>query len=65
MSAVDSPCVKVCVMDPQRGLCIGCWRTLDEIAAWGGMSDAERRKVIAALAARSEQKTALHRSRKT
>jgi predicted Fe-S protein YdhL (DUF1289 family) len=65
MSAVASPCVKVCVMDPQRGLCIGCWRTLDEIAAWGSMSDAERRKVIAALEARSEQKTGLHRSRKT
>ena len=29
-------------MDPARGVCIGCCRTLDEIARWGGMSDAER-----------------------
>ena len=33
--AVKSPCIKVCQMDPQRGLCLGCARTLDEIARWG------------------------------
>jgi hypothetical protein len=29
-------------MDPQRDLCLGCKRTLDEIARWATMSDAER-----------------------
>ena len=29
-----SPCIKVCVIDPASGLCTGCWRSLDEIAAW-------------------------------
>ncbi|HKQ28542.1 MAG TPA: DUF1289 domain-containing protein [Burkholderiales bacterium] len=52
MAAVLSPCVKVCAMDPARGLCIGCWRTLDEIARWGTMSDSEREAVIAALPGR-------------
>jgi uncharacterized protein len=39
-------------MDPQRGLCLGCARTLDEIARWGSMSDAERDRVLAQLPAR-------------
>jgi predicted Fe-S protein YdhL (DUF1289 family) len=44
-----SPCINVCVMDPARGLCRGCCRTLDEIARWGGMTDAERSRVMDAL----------------
>jgi predicted Fe-S protein YdhL (DUF1289 family) len=36
-------------MDPQRGVCIGCYRTLDEIGRWTGMTDAERERIIAAL----------------
>ena len=39
-------------MDPQRGLCLGCARTLDEIARWGSMSDAERRALLLLLEAR-------------
>ena len=39
-------------MDPARGVCIGCCRTLDEIACWGGMSEEERRSVLQALPAR-------------
>ena len=52
--AVNSPCVKVCEMDPQRGLCLGCARTLDEIARWGGMSDAERERIMAELPERRD-----------
>ena len=46
---MKSPCVKVCVMDPERGLCRGCYRTLDEIARWASMSDAEREKIMKEL----------------
>ena len=46
---MKSPCIKVCQMDPARGLCLGCQRTLDEIARWGGMSDAERETILAEL----------------
>jgi predicted Fe-S protein YdhL (DUF1289 family) len=41
-------------MDPQRGVCLGCCRTLDEIVAWGSMSEAERDGVMAALASRRQ-----------
>ena len=54
--SLRSPCVKVCAMDPVRGLCIGCWRTLDEIARWGAMSETEREAVMAALPAREAAK---------
>ena len=39
-------------MDPQSGYCRGCQRTLDEIARWGQMSEAEQRAVLKALATR-------------
>lgn len=42
---VPSPCLSVCRMDPASGLCEGCLRTLDEIAAWGALPDEERRAV--------------------
>jgi len=49
---VPSPCNNVCRMKPDTGLCEGCFRTLDEIAAWPAMSDAEKRTVLAQLPAR-------------
>jgi predicted Fe-S protein YdhL (DUF1289 family) len=52
MSALRSPCVKVCAMDPGRGVCLGCCRTLEEIGRWSAMTDAERDAVMAGLPAR-------------
>ncbi|MGQ0546961.1 MAG: DUF1289 domain-containing protein [Betaproteobacteria bacterium] len=51
---MKSPCVKVCQMDPQRGLCLGCARTLDEIAGWASMQASERDAVLAQLPARGD-----------
>jgi predicted Fe-S protein YdhL (DUF1289 family) len=39
-------------MNPQTGLCEGCYRTLDEIAAWSGMSAQDRRAVLDRLPSR-------------
>jgi len=50
---MESPCVKVCLLHPQAGLCIGCYRTPDEIAAWGAMTPGARRAVMAELPARA------------
>jgi predicted Fe-S protein YdhL (DUF1289 family) len=49
---ISSPCRKTCAVDGRTGLCIGCGRTLPEIAAWGRLSEAERLSIIAALPAR-------------
>lgn len=42
---LPSPCISVCRMDAASGLCEGCMRTLDEIAAWGMMDNVSRRAV--------------------
>ena len=52
---VPSPCVSVCRMDMNANFCLGCTRTLDEIAAWGRMEDGEKREVWAAIAQRIEE----------
>ncbi|MGI9464556.1 MAG: DUF1289 domain-containing protein [Aestuariivirgaceae bacterium] len=46
---IESPCVKICVVDPQSGYCIGCGRTREEIAGWLAMSPPQRSDVIEAL----------------
>ena len=53
---IQSPCIKVCVMNPAAGICSGCGRTLDEIARWGMMSDAERARVMQELPQRLKNK---------
>jgi uncharacterized protein len=54
LGPVRSPCTSVCVLDPARGWCTGCHRTLDEIAGWGSYSEDEKRAVLARLAARRQ-----------
>lgn len=49
-AAVPSPCIQVCRIDAHTGLCEGCARTLDEIAAWGGLDEAQRRAVLVRIA---------------
>ncbi len=46
---IDSPCVKVCVLHPGAKLCMGCYRTGDEIARWSRMAPEERRSIMDAL----------------
>jgi len=50
--APGSPCISVCVIDGPSGLCAGCYRTLDEIAAWIDLPDVERRAILGKLASR-------------
>ena len=52
--SVPSPCISVCRMDAKSGLCEGCQRTLDEIAAWSVMDDADKQAVWDALPQRRE-----------
>ena len=39
---ITSPCISVCRMDAATSLCQGCFRTRDEIAAWGSAVDAAK-----------------------
>jgi predicted Fe-S protein YdhL (DUF1289 family) len=49
---METPCVDICEIDAVSGLCIGCGRSLNEIAGWAGMSPEQRRGIMAALPAR-------------
>lgn len=43
--ALLSPCVGVCALD-DAGYCVGCHRSMDEIAGWLRLSDDERLRLI-------------------
>lgn len=58
---ITSPCVGVCAMDPQTGMCIGCLRTLAEIGGWR-MMDLEDKKAVLARC-REREKTIARRER--
>ena len=42
---VPSPCIGLCLMDARTGWCEGCFRTIEEIVAWGSATDADKRAV--------------------
>jgi len=46
---IETPCVKVCVLEPETGFCIGCGRTRTEIASWLAFSPEQRRSVMSTL----------------
>ncbi len=46
---IESPCIKVCVLHPDARICLGCYRTADEIAGWSRLSHDERREIMEGL----------------
>jgi predicted Fe-S protein YdhL (DUF1289 family) len=55
---IETPCIKVCAMDARTRVCIGCGRTLEEIARWGTMNDGERKEIMDRLSATKTKATA-------
>lgn len=49
----ESPCIKVCQIHPTERICVGCFRTIQEIGMWSVMSAEERREVLADLPERA------------
>ena len=52
---IQSPCIEVCKLSEDKTVCVGCYRSLAEIAAWGRLSDPEKLGVIAAARQRRSQ----------
>jgi uncharacterized protein len=46
---IATPCIKVCLIDGESGLCLGCQRTLPEVARWTKLTDADRAEIMATL----------------
>jgi predicted Fe-S protein YdhL (DUF1289 family) len=59
MPAIETPCTRICTVDPASGLCLGCGRSLAEIAGWIGFAPDERTRIMAEL----PQRLALLKSR--
>jgi predicted Fe-S protein YdhL (DUF1289 family) len=51
----DSPCTNVCAIDDED-TCVGCGRTLTEIASWASMTDDEREAVLGRLSDSNAEK---------
>lgn len=55
MSSPISPCIGVCIIDPSSGYCLGCARTIPEIAGWLDFTPEEKRRLLETLAERKER----------
>jgi len=55
MTELSSPCIRVCVVDGTTNLCIGCGRTLPEIASWGRKTEDERLAIMGTLPERMQR----------
>lgn len=51
---VKSPCVAVCALD-ENDVCIGCYRTGQEITDWGEMDNEQKREVLKKVAEREAE----------
>lgn len=51
---IESPCINVCVLHPEAKLCLGCFRSADEITQWSRMTPDMRREIMAELPARED-----------
>jgi len=52
---IESPCISICHLDDSTGLCQGCFRTRDEIAAWGRADSTARLAILEAIRERRIQ----------
>lgn len=49
---MQTPCIKICKLDPKLQYCIGCKRTIEEIQRWAYMTPQEQEKIIKELLGR-------------
>ncbi|MFC3180001.1 DUF1289 domain-containing protein [Cypionkella sinensis] len=54
---IESPCVKLCVVHSEARICVGCYRSIDEIAGWSRLTPDQRRAIMAELPARASTLT--------
>ena len=52
---IESPCVKICILHRKENICIGCFRTANEIEQWSLLSKEERNSIKAELQTRANQ----------
>ena len=46
---IQSPCIGVCTVDDSTGMCLGCYRTIDEIKGWWDMNPKDQKNLLIAI----------------
>ena len=52
-AGIESPCVQLCVVHPEERICVGCYRSIDEITRWSRMTSEERAEIMETLPERA------------
>ncbi len=50
---IESPCISICAMD-ENDVCVGCYRSAEEITRWSNADNGERRQIISTAAERAK-----------
>ena len=53
---IQSPCIGVCTVDDSTGMCLGCYRTVDEIKGWWDMNPKDQKNLLIALEKRQARR---------
>jgi predicted Fe-S protein YdhL (DUF1289 family) len=53
---VPSPCIRNCCLDDED-ICLGCFRSLEEIIVWGTIDAIEKRRILEIIAQRRKERT--------
>tara|TARA_B110000014_G_C19978611_1_gene506686 strand:- start:43 stop:198 length:156 start_codon:yes stop_codon:yes gene_type:complete len=49
---LESPCKDICTTDLESGLCVGCGRSIEEIANWNSYTDIKKKEILANIESR-------------
>ena len=52
---IDSPCIKLCSIHPTERICVGCYRSMEEIGAWSSLSSEVRLEIMSELPSRASR----------
>ncbi|CAI8247123.1 MAG: DUF1289 domain-containing protein [Planktomarina sp.] len=52
---IDSPCIKLCSIHPSERICVGCYRSIEEIGVWSKLSSESRLAIMEELPGRAHQ----------
>lgn len=62
IGGIETPCIAICRIDRATGVCIGCKRTIQEVANWLHYTDEQRHSIMAELDARPLRTSRRHSS---
>ena len=52
---IESPCIKLCSIHPVERICVGCYRSMEEIGAWSSLGSEARTTIMAELPSRASR----------